>query len=104
MYVPATISLPMLMVIVEEPEPLILVLLSMTAGPVGEVVVIRSTMLSKPYFGATVIVAVPGLSAVIISEVTLAAIVKSRVSAAVTVTTTLVVWINDPLVPVMVTM
>ena len=104
MYVPATVSLPMLVVTVAEPEPLMLVLLSMTAGPVGEAVMVRSTILSKPYFGTTVIVAVPGSSAVIVSEVTLVAIVKSGVSGAATVTTTLVVWIKDPLVPAIVTM
>src|SRR2546427_666490 len=61
----------MLVVTVAEPEPLMLVLLSMTAGPVGEAVMVRSTILSKPYFGTTVIVAVPGLSAVIVGEMKL---------------------------------
>ena len=83
-----------------------LVLLSVTAGPIGAAVIVRSTVLSKPYFGSRVIFAVPELPAVIVSESTLVVNVKSGVpgAGAVTVTATLVVWVTGPLVPVMVTM
>ena len=106
MYVPDTMSLLTLIVTVGDPLPLMLVLLSVTAGPIGAAVIVRSTVLSKPYFGSRVIFAVPELPAVIISESTLVVNVKSGVpgAGAVTVTATLVVWVTGPLVPVMVTM
>jgi hypothetical protein len=62
------------------------------------VATVRLTVAEKPWSGATVRVEVPATPTVVLTVVGLAVSVKSC-----TVTVTVAVWVNDPLVPVTVT-
>jgi hypothetical protein len=66
--------------------------------PAGDTELVRATVPVKPLTGATVMVDVAAVPAVVVTDVGLAVTVKS-----VTVTVTVAVWIRDPLVPVTVT-
>jgi len=66
--------------------------------PAGEICEVRATVPANPLTGATVIVEVPMVPAVVVTVVRLALMVKS-----VTVYVTIAEWLIDPLVPVTVT-
>jgi hypothetical protein len=66
--------------------------------PAGETDEVSATVPANPLTGATVIVDVAAVLAVVVTAVGLAATVKS-----VTVTVTVAVWDSEPLVPVTVT-
>jgi hypothetical protein len=66
--------------------------------PVGETAEVRATVPVNPFTGATVIVEVMAVPAVVVNDVGLAVTVKS-----VTVTVTVAEWDRLPLVPVTVT-
>jgi len=66
--------------------------------PEGDTCEVRATVLANPLTGATVIVEVPMVPAVVVTVVRLALMVKS-----VTVYVTIAEWLIDPLVPVTVT-
>ena|SRR5438128_9319055 len=103
--VPTATLLPTLIVNVEEPEPpLTLDGLNVPVRPAVENDAESPTLSVKPYFGVTVIVAVPLSPEFIERDVGLAVRSKSGLPGAVTVTRTMVECIKEPLVPVTVTM
>ncbi len=70
----------------------------MQVRPAGETAEVRATVPVKPLTGATVIVEVAAVPAVVVTDVGLAVTVKS-----VTLTVTVAVCDREPLVPVTVT-
>jgi hypothetical protein len=84
---------------VEAPEPETVAGVREQVNPVlGEIAGARLTVPAKPCKDTTVNVEVPAAPALAVTSVGLAARVKSR-----TVNVTLVEWVRDPLVPVIVT-
>lgn len=91
-----------LMVIVELPEPVIVVGLNDTLTPLPAPEADRLMLELNPPLATVVMVSETELLCVTDSEVEAALRVKSPVVAAVTVRFTVVVCVNEPLVPVMV--
>jgi hypothetical protein len=99
LYVPDAVLLPTLIVRVHVPEVEIEVLLRLAVNPVGAVAD-SVTVPVNPLRAVTVIVEVPEDPLLMLKDAGDAEIEKS---GAVTCTVTLMVWLNDPFVPVTVT-